>query len=131
MKSIKTIIILIAISLLPGCAVLGFDSAVYGCWCGKGEPPEGENPNPIDMWDAACMRHDLCYRDWGMDNPQCDINFINELRYIRATHHFERVPSQMQVAHDFFFSRLTGYYQINAVVFPQDLIDYWNAGCSC
>ncbi len=133
MKQIRVIAALIMISFLSGCAAFGFDSAVYGCWCGKGEPPKGENPNPVDVWDAACMRHDLCYSKLGVNNPQCDIAFVNELRYIHTTNPYLRVPAQMQVAHDFFYSRLTGggyNYNINAVIIPQDLITYFDAGCS-
>ena len=132
MKQIRIITALIIISFLSGCAALGFDSAVYGCWCGKGEPPEGENPYPIDIWDAACMRHDICYRNRGINNPQCDMDFINELRSIHARNPYLQVPAQMQVAHDFFYSRLAGRgYYINMGLNPNDIGSYIRAGRGC
>ena len=32
---------------------------IYGNWCGPGHPTSTALP-PVDAFDAACMRHDLC-----------------------------------------------------------------------
>ncbi|MGB5736665.1 MAG: hypothetical protein WBM40_19730 [Thiohalocapsa sp.] len=55
---------------------------IYGNWCGIDYPNHGWPP-PVDAFDAACMRHDLCTAG---PNPQkpCDIAFVNELRGIAA-----------------------------------------------
>jgi len=50
---------------------------LYGNWCGPGHP-SGGFPPPIDAFDAACMRHDLCTAGPGPDTP-CDLAFVSEL----------------------------------------------------
>ncbi len=59
---------------------------VYGNWCGKGYPAyetTGFKPEPVDQWDAACKRHDLCYDKYGeKSKDHCDRNFSNELESI-------------------------------------------------
>ena len=51
---------------------------LYGNWCGPGHPSRGFPP-PVDAFDAACMRHDLCTSGPGPDGP-CDAAFAGELR---------------------------------------------------
>ena len=69
-------------------ALLSADAAafkcvpIYGNWCGIDYPSRGWPP-PIDAFDAACMRHDLCTAGPGSDTP-CDIAFVAELRGIAA-----------------------------------------------
>ncbi len=55
---------------------------IYGNWCGINHP-RGGMPPPVDAFDAACMRHDLCVVSSPSDQP-CDIAFVNELHAIAA-----------------------------------------------
>ena len=55
---------------------------IYGNWCGIDYPSRGWPP-PVDAFDAACMRHDLCTAGPGSNKP-CDIVFVTELRSIAA-----------------------------------------------
>lgn len=55
---------------------------VYGNWCGIDHPRRGWPP-PVDAFDAACMRHDLCTAAPGA-NQACDIAFVGELRGLAA-----------------------------------------------
>jgi len=55
---------------------------IYGNWCGINHPSHGWPP-PVDAFDAACMRHDLCTAHPGSDTA-CDIGFVNELHRIAA-----------------------------------------------
>jgi len=54
---------------------------IYGNWCGPGHPRQG-TPPPVDAFDAACMRHDLCTAT-GAERP-CDLRFVGELRALAA-----------------------------------------------
>ena len=54
---------------------------IYGNWCGPGHPTSTALP-PVDAFDAACMRHDLCTA-YGPDTP-CDRAFVGELHQIAA-----------------------------------------------
>jgi hypothetical protein len=55
---------------------------IYGNWCGVGYPAAGYPP-PIDVFDAACMRHDLCLAS-PTPEAACDVAFIGELRGLAA-----------------------------------------------
>ncbi|NBC12891.1 MAG: hypothetical protein GVY09_06015 [Gammaproteobacteria bacterium] len=55
---------------------------IYGNWCGIDHPSRGAPP-PVDAFDAACMRHDICVASTPSDRP-CDIAFVNELRHAAA-----------------------------------------------
>lgn len=55
---------------------------LYGNWCGIGHPAAGFPP-PVDAFDAACMRHDLCVAGPGPATG-CDIAFVSELHNIAA-----------------------------------------------
>jgi hypothetical protein len=55
---------------------------IYGNWCGVGYPVAGAPP-PVDVFDAACMRHDLCIAS-PTPEAACDVAFIDELRGIAA-----------------------------------------------
>ncbi|MGB5833843.1 MAG: hypothetical protein WBG92_17900 [Thiohalocapsa sp.] len=55
---------------------------IYGNWCGIAYPNAGWPP-PVDAFDAACMRHDICTAGPNSDRP-CDIAFVAELRSIAA-----------------------------------------------
>ena len=80
----RSIIALVAVMLTTATS----QAAAFGCmplygnWCGVGHPSHGAPP-PVDAFDAACMRHDLCVVSSPSDKP-CDIAFINELRGIAA-----------------------------------------------
>ena len=54
---------------------------VYGNWCGPGHPSTQPLP-PVDAYDAACMRHDLCTA-YGPSTP-CDRAFVGELHRLAA-----------------------------------------------
>ncbi|MBK5931723.1 hypothetical protein [Halochromatium salexigens] len=55
---------------------------LYGNWCGINHPSHGWPP-PVDAFDAACMRHDLCTAQPGPDTG-CDIAFVSQLHGIAA-----------------------------------------------
>jgi hypothetical protein len=55
---------------------------IYGNWCGPGHPSSGYPP-PVDAYDAACMRHDLCTLGPGSDT-RCDHAFVGEVRTLAA-----------------------------------------------
>lgn len=93
---------LLTVLLLGGCVTVG-SGHQYGCWCGKNIPAETDFPEPIDAWDQSCKTHDLCYRERGIENPECDFEFTRELKRLRSVH--GRMPGQLQAAHDFFRSR--------------------------
>ncbi|MCB2101474.1 MAG: hypothetical protein KDE22_11425, partial [Rhodobacterales bacterium] len=42
----------------------------------------GSFPPPVDPFDAACMRHDLCYEQNGRFDSQCDRALVMELRWL-------------------------------------------------
>lgn len=44
----------------------------YGNWCGKGN----NGKKPIDILDAQCKKHDLCYEKKGMWNSSCDKDLV-------------------------------------------------------
>ena len=57
---------------------------VYGRWCGPNHPVEMSRAGPpVDMLDAACMRHDYCVAAQGEYNCGCDVALLNELRRTR------------------------------------------------
>lgn len=51
----------------------------YGNWCGARYPHPATNPPPVDVYDAACRRHDLCYAS-PTPRGACDAAFGQELR---------------------------------------------------
>ncbi|WP_058556040.1 hypothetical protein [Thiohalocapsa sp. ML1] len=67
---------------------------LYGNWCGINHPSYGAPP-PVDAFDAACMRHDLCTASLPGDRP-CDIAFLNELHAAAA--HAGGMPRPLQWA---------------------------------
>lgn len=112
---------------LTACTSLGSGPApVYGCWCGKNQPSSDENPTPVDFWDQACMRHDLCYRRYGRDNPGCDLSFLKEIEKLALWH--GHVPGQMQVAHSYFLSRLQGGFNVQGWFTARDIEIFYEAG---
>lgn len=66
---------------------------LYGNWCGPGHPPAGTFPPPVDEFDAACMRHDLCTTG-PLGNNQCDRRFVYELQGLTAKYGFLPRPLQ-------------------------------------
>ena len=109
---------------------------VYGCWCGPHQPALDENPQPIDEWDEACRNHDLCYREYGRNNPDCDREFLGELDYIIQYRCYTvgdcRAPGQMQAAYGIFYSRLTpGWFGTQGYFNLGDLVQLFDAGENC
>jgi hypothetical protein len=66
---------------------------LYGNWCGPGHPPAGSYPPPIDAFDAACMRHDICTTGL-LGNSKCDARFVYELHGLAAKYGFLPRPLQ-------------------------------------
>jgi hypothetical protein len=58
---------------------------LYGNWCGINYPRAGDFPPPVDAFDAACMRHDLC-RGGPAAGGACDVQFVQELRGLALTY---------------------------------------------
>jgi hypothetical protein len=52
---------------------------VYGNYCGFGHGDPTGNTPPIDMVDAVCREHDLCYGLLGDFDKQCDRHFIESM----------------------------------------------------
>lgn len=52
---------------------------IYGNYCGPGHGDDTGNTAPVDAVDAACRRHDLCYRDKGYFHCGCDGALIAEM----------------------------------------------------
>jgi hypothetical protein len=58
----------------------GTGEPVYGNWCGPSFPQDpGINPTPLDAVDAACEAHDKCYRQYGKNDCQCNLDLINAM----------------------------------------------------
>ena len=50
----------------------------YGNWCGRNHPLNPESADkPVDILDAICQRHDLCYVDKGHMSCECDSEFVS------------------------------------------------------
>lgn len=124
----QSLLILIAAVTLSACAtIIGNGPApVYGCWCGKNQPAPNEDPRPVDVWDEACRRHDLCYRRYGSDNRDCDVEFVIRLEEIAL--HLGEIPGQMQVAHSYFGSRLRGVTYVQGWFSGRDIEALYDAG---
>jgi hypothetical protein len=66
---------------------------IYGNWCGPDYPPAGTTPPPVDAFDAACMRHDLCTAGPGPDKA-CDMALVGELRNLALQYGYLPRPLQ-------------------------------------
>ena len=55
---------------------------IYGNWCGPGHPSAAALP-PVDVFDAACMRHDYCTAG-PFPETACDRAFVGELHQLAA-----------------------------------------------
>ncbi len=54
---------------------------VYGNWCGPNHPVDTSAASPpIDILDATCMRHDMCYELKGSLDCDCDADLVSEIR---------------------------------------------------
>lgn len=62
---------------LAGPAVAEIEFPIHGNWCG---PWHGDGGPAVDALDAACMRHDLCYRRVRFQDCGCDLIFLDEVR---------------------------------------------------
>ncbi len=67
---------------------------IYGNWCGPGHPAAGFPP-PVDAFDAACMRHDLCVAA-PVSEQACDVAFVHELHQLAVQ--FGYLPRALQWA---------------------------------
>jgi hypothetical protein len=66
---------------------------IYGNWCGPGHPPAGTAPPPVDAFDAACMRHDLCTAGPAPDKS-CDMVLVSELHTLAQRYGYLPRPLQ-------------------------------------
>ena len=48
---------------------------LYGNYGGRGN----RGGEPIDIIDAACKKHDMCYYYQGRDNPECDKALVKDM----------------------------------------------------
>jgi len=116
---------------------------VYGNWCGPNHPVDMSRAGPpVDVLDAACMRHDYCVATRGEYDCGCDISFLQELRATRWQNPMIQrnaraiydamalVPcdapdgmtyKQTMFAVDLFYDVVSG----NAM--PMDVVDRWRA----
>ncbi|WP_295385575.1 hypothetical protein [uncultured Thiodictyon sp.] len=84
-KHLKTVALVgtLAALLLPAAAPQAEPFGclpLYGNWCGPGHPAGPALP-PVDVFDAACMRHDLCTAGpWA--ETACDRAFVDELHLL-------------------------------------------------
>jgi len=91
---------LLALALLAGLAPAPSAHAffkcmpIYGNWCGPGHP-SGGFPPPIDVFDAACMHHDVCTAGPGPDGA-CEYAFVGEIRAL--ANRFGYLPRSLQWA---------------------------------
>lgn len=82
----------------------------YGNWCGPGNTHSNRNYPSIDMLDAFCKNHDLCYRDKGYGNRSCDRTFARNLKGMLNNSSFTNGLSYygklyLRVAYEFFSRR--------------------------
>lgn len=129
---IRILVVLIFVIMMSACSSVRPDRQmpVYGCWCGPNFPPSNTNPDPIDRWDEACKEHDLCYREYGRNDEECDLDFVVSLEFLSADIGY--APGQMQVAYGIFKSRLTpGQFSVGGNFTLSDIIDYNRAGKEC
>lgn len=76
------LLVLLPVLLLgPGQAQAFKCLPIYGNWCGPGHPRAAALP-PVDAFDAACMRHDLCADS--APGALCDRVFVGELHQLAA-----------------------------------------------
>ena len=84
----KTLITLLASLILYSCAsITRVVMGSHGTCCGALVPGEStgkklEDIQPIDQIDLACKQHDICYRDKGYFNSECDDPFYKRLAYL-------------------------------------------------
>jgi hypothetical protein len=110
------------LSLILAAALLGLAPAaqafmcmpVYGNWCGPGHPRAGDNPPPVDEFDAACMRHDYCTAS-PVNSDVCDVNFVQELRFLAGKYQY--LPKPLQWA-EYLFRVKSGGNPMNGMPMP-------------
>ena len=125
-RILAVFVLAIAVS---GCAIGGGSAPVYGCWCGENQPKTGQDPTPIDRWDRACRRHDLCYDRRGRNSRSCDRRLVRDIESIYRREGY--IPGQMQAAHSYFGSRLRGQSYIQGFFTPRDIISFISSGKDC
>lgn len=63
----------------------------YGNWCGPNHPPDmTKAAEPIDLLDAQCKTHDLCYFDKGDFDCGCDRAMVKEIDQNQKMKRFTR-----------------------------------------
>ncbi|MCG7943256.1 MAG: hypothetical protein AB2733_20205 [Candidatus Thiodiazotropha taylori] len=84
MNGINKSVLLLILMLLPGLNLIAEGNTEnpsslmpkYGNWCGLNHPtnPKTAEP-PIDILDAICRQHDICYLIRGHMDCECDSEF--------------------------------------------------------
>ncbi len=76
---------LTSIVAIPATALMGQSRSFPFCgnWCGPGHPRDGENPPAVDMLDAVCRLHDLCYNKYGNKSCKCDQMLLDAISISR------------------------------------------------
>ncbi|MBF0383145.1 MAG: hypothetical protein HQL69_19155 [Magnetococcales bacterium] len=101
---------------------------IYGNWCGKSYPAyeiTGIKPKPVDVWDAACRDHDLCYEKFGSTGEKyCDSKFANQLEILDM----EGIPAPHQMINAYNYFKKHKPYRQFFVTFD-DLWDASNVDC--
>lgn len=79
---------------------------LYGNYCGPGHgDPTGQTP-PVDVVDAVCRTHDLCYAREGYWDCECDRQLVNNMpAAIRATSSWKGKAAGA-AAYWFFYARI-------------------------
>ena len=95
MKHSHSLFLALGLSLAASPAAAFKCMPLYGNWCGVGYPPAGTFPPPVDEFDAACMRHDLCTSGSGpLGDDRCDYAFVQELHGLAVKYHYLPRPLQ-------------------------------------
>lgn len=81
----------------------------YGNWCGDGHTQADRNYWVFDGLDWACRTHDLCYRDKGYFNVECDKHFIRQLRILIDSNVLSQGGHVYAIGAYAFFSILRNY----------------------
>lgn len=106
MRSILAVAILLLAGLWHGSPataqnMMGMSTwPLYGNWCGPDHPgnPWRATLPPVDPLDAACRRHDLCYRQRGTMDCACDLVLMNDLR--RLNYPTESIAAKARAMYD-------------------------------
>ena len=100
---------------------------IYGNWCGKNYPAShitGVEPEPVDVWDAACMVHDKCYES-RTSKSVCDAEFSDRVEELGG----QGVPAPRQLINAYnFFKESLPYRSIR--ITGEDIVNAMTLSCA-